>query len=122
MELITAAYPSTEQALQAIATALPAWYAKPYPETAREKGNYIIQAAASLQEAYRNNIYPDMKIDWNTYPSNLGHHDDGGCFRCHNDTLEAADGSIIPQDCETCHILLAEDESNPEIISTLQGE
>ena len=122
MELITTAYPSKEQALQAIATALPAWYAKQYPETAREKGNYIIQAVASLQEAYRENIYPDMKIDWNTYPSNLGHHDEGGCFRCHNDTLEAADGSIIPQDCDTCHILLAEDESNPEIISTLQGE
>lgn len=122
MELITAAYPSKEQALQEIATALPAWYAKHYPELAQEKGDHIIQAAASLQEAYRDNIYPDMKIDWNTYPSNLGHHDDGGCFRCHNDTLEAADGSIISQDCETCHILLAENESDPEIISTLRGE
>ena len=122
MELITAAHPSKEQALQVIATALPAWYTRNYPELAGEKGAHIIQAAASLREAYRENIYPDMKIDWNTYSSNLGHHDDGGCFRCHNDTLEAADGSIIPQDCETCHILLAEDESNPEIISTLQGE
>lgn len=80
MELITTAYLSKEEALQAIATALPAWYAKQYPETARGKGNYIIQAVASLQEAYRENIYPDMKIDWNTYPSNLGHHDEGGCF------------------------------------------
>jgi hypothetical protein len=122
MELITAIYPSKEQALQEIASALPAWYAKQYPELAREKGAQIIQAAASLQKAYRDNIYPDMKIDWNTYQSNLGHHDDGGCFRCHNDTLEAADGSVIPQDCETCHILLAEDESDPEIIRSLRGD
>ena len=68
------------------------------------------------------NIYPDMKIDWNTYSSNLGHQNDGGCFRCHNDTFEAADGSIIPQDFKICHVLLAEDESDPEIISTLQGD
>lgn len=122
MELITAAYPSKELALQEIATALPAWYAKQYPELAREKGDQITRAAASMQEAYRDNIYPDMKIDWNTYQSNLGHDDDRGCFRCHNDTLEAADGSVIPQDCETCHVLLAEDESDSEIISTLQGE
>lgn len=122
MELLTAAYPSKENALQTIGTALPLWYAEHYPDLALEKEALITQAAASIQKAYRQNIYPDMKIDWNTYPSNLGHHDDKGCFRCHNDTLEAADGSVISQDCEICHILLAEDELDPEIISTLRGD
>jgi hypothetical protein len=122
MELLTATYPSKEYALQAIGSALPPWYAEHYPELAREKSALIIQAASSIQKAYRENIYPDMKIVWNTYPSNLGHHDNGGCFRCHNDTLEAADGSVISQDCEICHILLAEDELDPDIITTLRGE
>lgn len=122
MELITASYPSKEQALQKVASTLPAWYTKHYPELALEKSSLILEAVASIQTAYRDNIYPNMKIDWNTYPSNLGHQDDKGCFRCHNDTLEAADGTVISQDCETCHILLAEDESDPEIIRTLRGE
>ncbi len=122
MELLTASYPSKEHAFQAIGTALPSWYAEQYPKLGREKSALITQAASSIQKAYRENIYPNMKIVWNTYQSNLGHHDDGGCFRCHNDTLEAADGSVIPQDCETCHVLLAEEELDPEIITTLRGE
>lgn len=122
MELITKEYPSKEQGMQEIESGLRAWYEKQYPELVREKEEQIQEAVISLQKAYCDNIYQDMKITWNTYQSNLGHHDGGGCFRCHNDTLEATDGSVISQDCETCHILLAEDESDPEIIRNLRGE
>ena len=61
-----------------------------------------------------------MNISWNTYTSNIGHHGDSGCFRCHNDSFETEDGSTITQDCETCHILLAEDEENPAVVKILQ--
>ena len=54
-----------------------------------------------------------MKIGWGAYPSHIGHRDNGGCFRCHNDDLKAEDGSLIDSDCTICHSILAYDESEP---------
>jgi len=43
-----------------------------------------------------------------------------GCFRCHDDQHANSDGSRkIPQDCSTCHNLLAMDEANPKILADL---
>jgi ferredoxin len=35
---------------------------------------------------------------------------------------ESEAGEVISSDCTTCHVILAEDEKNPEILQTLQGE
>ena len=60
-----------------------------------------------------------MKVTWGTYPSNLGHMDSPGCFRCHDGDHVSADGRSIPNDCSTCHDLLAVDEKDPKILSDL---
>ena len=122
MSLLTAGYTSQDEAAQAIAKALPAWYEQEYPDLVKEKKYFISQAVTSIQQAYRENVFPTMNIDWDTYISNIGHKDDGGCFRCHNDSFESEDGATISQDCENCHILLAEEEADPEIIKSLKGE
>ena len=49
-----------------------------------------------------------MNVTWGTYANNASHSDPGpssfpGCFRCHDDEHKASDGSVIKQDCETCH-------------------
>jgi hypothetical protein len=31
---------------------------------------------------YRRNVFSHLKVTWGTYPNNLGHTDDPGCFRC----------------------------------------
>ena len=36
-------------------------------------------------------------------PDNRGHTTSNGCFRCHDDSHKAADGSTISGDCEFCH-------------------
>jgi hypothetical protein len=55
-----------------------------------------------------------------TYPNNLGHMDSPGCFRCHDGSHMTADGKeTIGQDCDTCHQLLAVEESAPDILKTL---
>ena len=51
---------------------------------------------------------------WGTYANNLGHMDSPGCFRCHDGSHTAADGRTIPNDCDTCHTLLAVDEAESE--------
>jgi len=65
---------------------------------------------------YHRNIYPDMKIGWNQYPSNIGHGgpDPGNskaqCFRCHSGDFHTVDGRELSSKCETCHEVIAKDE------------
>ncbi len=47
---------------------------------------------------------------------------DIGCFRCHDDLHVSADGRTISADCQTCHILLAIEEENPQVLEVLQGQ
>ena len=58
-----------------------------------------------VQDIYARNVFPAMKVKWGTYPNNIGHTFFNGCFRCHDDNHKASDGSVIKQDCETCHAM-----------------
>ena len=78
-----------------------------------------MKAILGVQEAYVENVYPDMKIEWGTYSDHRGHTDDFGCFRCHDEEHESDQGGSVSQDCDTCHTILAEEEENPEILKTL---
>jgi hypothetical protein len=60
-----------------------------------------------------------MKIAWGTYPNNIGHEDFLGCFRCHDGSHKSADGKVIPDDCETCHAILAQEETDPKVLADL---
>jgi hypothetical protein len=71
--------------------------------------------------AYAENVFPEMRITWNTYANFAGHRDGTGCFRCHNEMLVQEDGRPISQDCRICHIVLAQEEENPAILQTLKG-
>ena len=44
-----------------------------------------------------------MKVTWGSYPDQKGHVTSNGCFRCHDDSHTAKDGSTISADCEYCH-------------------
>jgi hypothetical protein len=85
----------------------------------------INSQAQALAEIYRRNIYPAMKIGWDTYPNHLGHNgeeeDKRGCFRCHDDKHATKDGKTISQDCDLCHEIMAEDEKPADLPESLQG-
>ena len=76
-------------------------------------------AVHEIQSLYARNVYPDMNIEWGSYPNNIGHEDFLGCFRCHDDQHKSADGKVITQECESCHAVLAQDEANPKLLSDL---
>lgn len=120
-DLITQEYASHEEAKNSIATGLRGWYRQKYPELVGDNMALLEQAISGVQAAYVENVFPEMKIGWNTYRNFLGHSDDSGCFRCHDDSHETEAGETISMDCETCHVILAEEEENPEVLSTLQG-
>ena len=59
--------------------------------------------STALRDIYRRNVFPEMKVTFGTYPDNVGHTTSSGCFRCHDGSLVAKDGSSISKDCEYCH-------------------
>ena len=63
----------------------------------------VEKAVAATARIYRGNVFPEMNVQFGTYPNNIGHIDSPGCFRCHDDSHKAKDGRTIGQDCESCH-------------------
>jgi hypothetical protein len=115
-------YPSHEAARAGIAKAIAEFYAQAYPPLAVEKKAAISAAGAALGDIWCWNVFPAMKITWGTYVNHLGHPDmsgEVGCFRCHDEQHQTADGKTISQDCTTCHSLLAQEEKDPAILRTL---
>jgi nitrate/TMAO reductase-like tetraheme cytochrome c subunit len=76
-----------------------------YPDPAQ--ANPIINETLLI---YRENFFPEVKVDWRTYPDFVGHKNWNGCFRCHDGKHVTADGkmSIKASDCKSCHLILAQ--------------
>ena len=122
LRLLQVAHATKAEALQSFAPGLNEYYAREYPELAAARRSAIDSAAAVLQSIYARNIFPAMNVTWGTYPNHIGHQDEGGCFRCHDEGHATDDGKTISQDCSTCHVLLAHEEKDPEVLQVLRGE
>lgn len=119
LELLKANYASRAEAQAKIPEALTAFYRSQYPAVLAAKGDLVRSAGTTLAELYSQNVFPSMKVTWGTHPNHIGHMDYPGCFRCHDGSHAAKDGSSIPQDCAVCHNLLAVQEAKPKVLSDL---
>ncbi len=63
-------------------------------------------AIDAVRDIYARNIFPAMKVDWRTYPDNIGHKFSPGCFRCHEGRHENQLGEVISHECSICHSFL----------------
>jgi len=121
MKVVSVEYKTQDEAKTAIASGLTNYYKNNYADIYAGKRSMVEQAIAGVQAAYAENVFPEMGIQWDTYHTNLGHTDEMGCFRCHNEEHESENGEVISMDCEACHTILAEEEEDPEILRTLLG-
>ena len=115
-------YPSHEAARAGIAADIAAFYAQNYPDLAQSRADAIAQAGKALGDVYCWNVFPAMKVTWNTYPDHIGHKQSPGCFRCHDKKHATEDGEKITKKCDTCHSLLADEEEDPAILYQMAGE
>ena len=122
LRVIDAEYESHEAAREAITAELTAFYTENYPDIATERAADINSAAETLGDIYSVNIFPQMNVWWDTYPNHIGHEQSDGCFRCHRRSMRTEDRQQISDDCDNCHILLAEEEEHPDIMSVLKPE
>jgi hypothetical protein len=121
MEAITQPYLDEQQGLEGIAL-LAETYQRDYPAAWNRHSTAIEEAILALQRTWTLYVHPEMGIEWNTYPSLIGHPTSAtsACFRCHDGVLEDEQGRTITADCEACHYVLADKERDPMILRMLE--
>ena len=119
LELLKADYATENEARTKIAAGLEAFYRQEHPEVWAAKSNLVRASAQGLVTIFTQNVFPEMKVTWGTHPNHIGHMSYPGCYRCHDGDHSAKDGKSIPNDCATCHNLLAVDEPKPKVLSDL---
>lgn len=98
VEALTADYADRDAAADGIRRSLSEFYlsqSQPATEVAR--------AVDAAERLYRLNVFPAMNVSWGTYKSQLGHLEQNGCFRCHDDSHTASGDRVIRMDCDLCH-------------------
>jgi len=99
VRLMKASHATEDEAVRAIGDGVQQFYASAGSGT----DTAVASAVTSLQNIYRRNVFPVMKVSFGTYPDNLGHITSSGCFRCHDGGHAAKDGTTISAECEYCH-------------------
>jgi hypothetical protein len=103
VNVLKTGHPTEDAATEAIAKALRDFYRGSYQSIYMTRRQDVEKAVTGTQAVYRRNVFPEMNVQFGTYPDNVGHMNSPGCFRCHDDNHTAKDGKKIGQDCSTCH-------------------
>jgi len=96
-------YPTQDLATEGISRELREFYRTQYQAVYMARRQDVEKAVNAAQNVYRRNVFPEMNVQFGTYPNNIGHMDFPGCFRCHDENHKTKDGKTISQDCDTCH-------------------
>jgi hypothetical protein len=107
---LTGKFDTTETAVQTIAHDIDGFYESKYPAVAKNKQLEIRNAINEIQQIFRRTTFPEMKVNWQTHPNNLGHFYFNGCFRCHDGQHVNTEGRVISKDCNICHTLIGQEE------------
>jgi len=116
IEILKQPWRTKDEGIEGIPAAVASFYKQNYP--AAPAGD-VKRAGEALATVWSRNVYPELRIQWGTYPNNLGHVDFPGCFRCHDGSHTSKAGDSISQDCEACHHVLAVQEPSPKILADL---
>lgn len=103
---LSATYADGPAAQEGIERALTGFYQEQYPAIWEEQRSAVRQAVDMLKEVYGQCFFPVMRVNWLTYPENIGHLTSAGCFRCHDGLHVDGAGGHISSDCITCHTFL----------------
>ncbi len=108
MDILGQKFGTTDSALTIISQKINSFYKENYPDIYANKKYLVDKAVAGIEDQFKKNIFPEMKVRWDAYPNNIGHLEFMGCFRCHNDTHTSNQGTAIKKDCNLCHEINAE--------------
>lgn len=105
VDALVGEYSTKQEAHREMRDAVTSFYADNYPDVARSRTEEIDEAVAVANGIYDRSVFPEMNVDWQTYPNNVGHRSWPGCFRCHDGRHVADDGTRLSTDCTLCHTM-----------------
>jgi nitrate/TMAO reductase-like tetraheme cytochrome c subunit len=110
-------YATHELGVAGVRGAINQFYTTTYPEIAAKQGALVARGSEEAARVYDRTVFPEMNTNSKTHPTNIGHDDSPGCFRCHDGNMKnKVNGEVIPNDCDTCHgILIDGSPSEPDL-------
>ncbi|HTL71303.1 MAG TPA: NapC/NirT family cytochrome c [Candidatus Eisenbacteria bacterium] len=119
MEVLSGQYETDGQALSAIEKSLRDYYKEKHSDYYGAHSAELDKAIGTIRELYSHNMFPEMKVRWDTHPDNIGHFAAPGCFRCHDGEHKSVEEKVISQDCRACHRIVeqgpaGQTEKNPD--------
>ncbi|HMK38543.1 MAG TPA: NapC/NirT family cytochrome c, partial [Bacteroidota bacterium] len=114
-------YSSTPVAMDSIKRTVQEYYASGYPAVADSQKEAIERTVDELRRIYSRNYFPHMRVNWKTYPDNIGHMYSPGCFRCHDGKHVSDSGVVLSRDCNMCHTILAQQFEQDSLRLSLGG-
>jgi hypothetical protein len=115
VDALSKPYSSNREALDSIAQSLDSYYRTNYPAVYEGKRDKISDAITETQRVFSTYFFPEMKVDWQTHPDNIGHYYNLGCFRCHDNQHVSKTGKVVRPDCNICHTVLDQSENGASI-------
>lgn len=106
MEALKVSYTTKDSAMTEIANTIVGFYKENYPEIYTKESVRIGTAITAIQEEYKVNAFPYMRVDATRYLNHIGHLESDGCFRCHSDRHKTEKGETISRDCDLCHTII----------------
>jgi hypothetical protein len=98
-------YPTREKANEGLTAEITGFYRQKYPAIYEARRADVEKAAKTATEIYGRSVFPAMKVNWKTYPSNIGHRNWPGCFRCHDGRHVSKKGKVLSLECSECHTM-----------------
>ncbi|MDZ7743037.1 MAG: NapC/NirT family cytochrome c [Bacteroidota bacterium] len=108
MDVLNKEFSTTDSAMEFIEQEVNFYYDLMYPEILDTSAAMVEQAIATIQEEFKKNIFPEMKVRWDVYPNHLGHVETDGCHRCHDDKHVSKSNHVISRDCNICHDIISQ--------------
>ncbi len=119
MDLFKDPYETTDSALTNIRNYTMDYYKTNLPDVYAARQADIEKAIVGMTAEFSQNIFPEMKVNWDEYESHIGHKTYNGCFRCHDDNHKSTDGKVISKDCNLCHTIVAQGKPGQEMFTSV---
>ena len=105
VEALIKEYPGIMNPADGIRQAVEGYYAQNFPAVFKDQKARIDQAVSAIASIYDRIVFPGMKVNWSTYPNNIGHRNWPGCFLCHDGYHVNQSGKVIADSCTVCHTM-----------------
>jgi len=104
-DALMSTYPDKATALKQLQDQIKGFYARQYPTLATSRAGDIQHTTEIATALYSRSVFPEMKVNWSTYPDNIGQRNWPGCFRCHDGRHATSDGRVLTNSCIACHTM-----------------